>query len=179
MDGVDRLGVWMLLHHAADGAEHTMHGRSKVLAAVRCDQDQPRTRRPGQIGMCVIVSHRGSQGIDSGIARHVDLGAWLSLVQQVLLRLFGGREIILRYNVDCLAVELLGPGRVDVVRAQPRLNMTNRNAQVKTCECGGEGGCRVPVDKHNVRRSFFENRFHARKDVAGHIEERLAGLHDG
>lgn len=74
---------------------------------------------PGQIGMCVIVSHRGSQGIDSGIARHVDLGAWLSLVQQVLLRLFGGREIILRYNVDCLAVELLGPGRVDVVRAQP------------------------------------------------------------
>lgn len=26
VDGVDRLGVGMLLHHAADGAEHAVHG---------------------------------------------------------------------------------------------------------------------------------------------------------
>ena len=37
VDGVDRLGVGMLLHHAADGAEHAVHGLAEVLAAVRRD----------------------------------------------------------------------------------------------------------------------------------------------
>lgn len=38
VDGVDRLGVRMFLHHAADGAEHAVHGLAQVLAAVRCDE---------------------------------------------------------------------------------------------------------------------------------------------
>lgn len=37
VDGVDSLGVGMLLHHAADGAEHPVHGLAQVLAAVRRD----------------------------------------------------------------------------------------------------------------------------------------------
>lgn len=37
VDGVDCLCVRMLLHHAADGAEHAVHGLAQVLAAVRRD----------------------------------------------------------------------------------------------------------------------------------------------
>lgn len=37
VDGVDSLGVGMLLHHAADGAEHAVHRLAQVLAAVRRD----------------------------------------------------------------------------------------------------------------------------------------------
>ena len=37
VDGVDRLGVGVFLHHAADGAEHAVHGLAQVLAAVRRD----------------------------------------------------------------------------------------------------------------------------------------------
>ena len=40
VDGVDRLGVGVLLHHAADGAEHAVHGLAKVLAAVGRDEDE-------------------------------------------------------------------------------------------------------------------------------------------
>lgn len=40
VDGVDRLGVGVLLHHAADGAEHAVHGLAQVLAAVRRDEDK-------------------------------------------------------------------------------------------------------------------------------------------
>lgn len=40
VDGVDRLGVGMLLHHAADGSEHAVHGLAQVLAAVRRDEDE-------------------------------------------------------------------------------------------------------------------------------------------
>ena len=53
VDGVDSLGVGMLLHHAADGAEHAVHRLAQVLAAVRVirmRREPPPTRaRDGSI----------------------------------------------------------------------------------------------------------------------------------
>lgn len=117
VDGVDRLGVRMLLHHAADGAEHAVHGLSQVLAAVRRDEDEARALRPLELGVGVALEHGGAQGVDSRVAGDPDLRLRLALIEKVLLTRLSGGEIILGNDVDRLAVELLGPGAVDVVRA--------------------------------------------------------------
>lgn len=125
VDGVDRLGVGMLLHHAADGAEHAVHGLAQVLAAVRRDEDEAGALRPLELGMGVPLAHGGAQGVDAGVAGDPDLGLGLALVEQVLLARLRGGEVVLANDVDRLAVELLRPGAVDVVRAQAGLHMAH------------------------------------------------------
>lgn len=73
VDGVDRLGVGMLLHHAADGSEHAVHGLTQVLAAVRRDEDEAGALRPVELGVGVTLAHGGAQGVDSGVAGDPDL----------------------------------------------------------------------------------------------------------
>lgn len=73
VDGVDCLCVRMLFHHAADGAEHAVHGLAKVLAAVGRDEDEARALRPLELGMGVPLAHGGAQGVDAGVAGDPDL----------------------------------------------------------------------------------------------------------
>ena len=79
VDGVDRLGVGVLLHHAADGAEHAVHGFAKVLAAVGRDENETGALGPLELGMGVPLAHGGAQGVDAGVAGDPDLGL-LSLI---------------------------------------------------------------------------------------------------
>lgn len=78
VDGVDRLGVGVLLHHAADGAEHAVHGLAQVLAAVRRDQDEAGALGPLELGVGVALAHGGAQGVDAGVAGDPDLGLGLA-----------------------------------------------------------------------------------------------------
>ena len=73
VDGVDSLGVWVLLHHAADGAEHAVHGLAQVLAAVRRDEDEAGALRPLELGVGVALAHSGAQGVDAGVSGDPDL----------------------------------------------------------------------------------------------------------
>ena len=68
VDGVDRLGVGVLLHHAADGAEHAVHGLAQVLAAVRRDEDEAGALGPVEFGVGVALAHGGAQGVYAGVA---------------------------------------------------------------------------------------------------------------
>lgn len=81
VDGVDRLGVRMLLHHAADGAEHAVHGLAQVLAAVRRDEDEAGALRPSELGVGVALAHGRAQGVDAGVSGNPDLGLRLTLAQ--------------------------------------------------------------------------------------------------
>lgn len=80
VDGVDRLGVGMLLHHAADGAEHAVHRLAQVLTPVRSDEDEAGALRPVELGMGVPLVHGGAQGVDAGVPSDPDLGLGLALV---------------------------------------------------------------------------------------------------
>ena len=60
VDGVDRLGVGVLLHHAADGAEHAVHRLAQVLAAVRCDEDEAGALGPSELRVGVALAHGGT-----------------------------------------------------------------------------------------------------------------------
>ena len=178
VDGVDRLGVGMLLHHAADGAEHAVHGLAQVLAAVRRDEDEAGALRPLELGVGVAFAHGGAQGVDAGVPGDPDLGFGLALVEQVLLARLSGGEVVLANDVDGLAVELLRPGAVDVVRAQAGLDVPHGDLQVEACECGGEAGRGVPVDQDHVGPLVLEDGLELEQHVARHIEQRLARLHD-
>lgn len=73
VDGVDCLGVGVLLHHTADGAEHAVHGLAQVLAAMGRDEDETGAIRPLELGMGVPLAHGGAQGVDAGVAGDPDL----------------------------------------------------------------------------------------------------------
>lgn len=178
VDGVDSLGVGALLHHAADGAEHAVHGLAQVLAAVRRDEDEAGALRPLELGVRVSLAHGGAKGVDAGVAGGPDPGLGLALAEQVLLARLRGGEVVLTHDVDRLAVELLGPGAVDVVRAQARLHMAHRDLQVEARERSGEAGRGVAVDQNHVGPLVLEDRLELEKHVARHVEQRLTRLHD-
>ena len=178
VDGVDRLGVGVLLHHAADGAEHAVHGLAQVLAAVRRDEDEAGALGPLKLGMGVALAHGGAQSVDASVAGDPDLRFGLALVEQVLLARIRGGEVVLAHDVDGLAVELLGPGAVDVVRAQAGLDVPHRDLQVEARERRGEAGRGVAVDQDNVGPLILEDRLELDQNVAGDVEQRLARLHD-
>lgn len=179
VDGVDRLGVGMLLHHAADGAEHAVHGLAQVLAAVRCDEDEAGALGPVELRVGVPRAHGGAQGVDAGVAGDPDPGLGLALVQQVLLAGLSGGEVVLAHDVDGLAVELLRPGAVDVVRAQAGLDVPHGDLQVEASERRGEAGRGVAVNEHDVGSFILEDRLELEQHVARDVEQRLARLHDG
>lgn len=170
VDGVDRLGVGVLLHHAADGAEHAVHGLSQVLAAVRRDEDEAGALGPVELGVGIALAHGGAQGVDPGVAGDPDFGLRLALVQKVLLAGLRGGEVVLAHDVDRLAVELLRPGAVDVVRAQARLYVAHRDLQVEARERSGEAGRGVAVDQDDVGLLVLEDRLELEQHVACHVE---------
>lgn len=178
VDGVDSLGVRMLLHHAADGAEHAVHGLAQVLAAVRRDEDEAGALRPLELGVGVALAHSGAQGVDAGVSGDPDPGLGLALAEQVLLAGLRGGEVVLAHDVDRLAVELLGPGAVDVVRAQARLDVAHGDLQVEARERRGEAGRGVAVDQDDVGPLVLEDGLELEQHVASHVEQRLARLHD-
>lgn len=179
VDGVDRFGVGVLLHHASDGAEHTVHGLAQVLAAVRSYEDEAGAFRPLELGVAVSLAHGSAQRVDAGVPGDPDLRFGLALAEQVLLAGLSRGEVVLAHDVYRLAVELLRPGAVDVVRAQAGLDVPHGDLQVEACECGGEAGRGVAVDQDHVGLLVLEDRLELEQHVARHIEQRLARLHDG
>lgn len=179
VDGVDSLGIGVLLHHAADGAKHAVHGLAQVLAAVRRDEDEAGALRPLELGVGVALAYGGAQGVYAGVAGNPDLGLGLALGEEVLLAGLRGGEVVLAHDIDGLPVELLRPGAVDVVRAQARLYVAHRDLQVEACECGGKAGRGVAVNQDHVGPLVLEDGPELEQHVARNVEQSLSRLHDG
>ena len=64
------------------------------------------------------------------------------------------------------------------MRAQARLDMPNGDLQVEARERRGEAGRGVPVDQDHVGPLTLEDGLELQQDVARHVEQRLARLHD-
>ena len=179
VDGVDRLGVGVRLHHAADGAKHAVHGLAQVLATVRRDEDEAGALRPLELGVGIAIANGGAKGVDSRVAGDPDLRLRLALVQKVLLAGLSGGEIVLAHDVDRLTVELLRPGAEDVVRAQASLNVAHRDLQVEARERSGEAGRGIAVYEHDIGLLVLEDRLELEQHVARNVEQSLSRLHDG
>ena len=179
VDGVDRLDVGVLVHNAADGAEHMVHRLAQVFAPVRRDDDEAAALRPGQLRVRIILADGRLQSVDGGVAGDEDRLRALALVQEIVPRARRGREVVLRNNTDRLPVKFLGIRRINIVGAQPRLHMPHGNLQVEARERRDErGGC-VAVHEHDVGAHLFQYGFNAVQDIRGDVEQRLLVLHDG
>lgn len=170
VDGVDRLGVGVLLHHAADGPEHAVHWLAQVLAAVGRDEDETGALGPLELVVGIAIANGGAQGVDTGVSSDPDLGLGLALGEEVLLAGLRGGEVVLAHDVYRLAVELLGPGAVDIVRAQACLHMAHGDLQVEACERGGEAGRGVTMDEDDVGPLVLEDGSELEQHVARHVE---------
>lgn len=178
VNGVDRLGAGVLLHHTADGAEQAVHGLAQVLAAVSRDEDEAGALRPLELGVGISLAYGGTERVDAGVAGDPDPGLGLALVEQVLLAGLRRGEVVLAHDVYSLAVELLRPGAVDVVRAQTGLDVPNGDLQVEAGKRRGEAGRGVAVDQDHVGPLVLEDGLELDQHVARHVEQRLARLHD-
>lgn len=128
--------------------------------------------------MGIALAHGGAKRVDTGVAGDPDPGLGLALPEQILLARLRGGEVVLAHDVYRLAVELLRPGAVDVVRAQAGLDVAHGNLQVEACERGGEAGRGVAVDQDDIGPLVLEDRLELEQHVARHVEQRLARLHD-
>lgn len=180
--GVDGLDVGVLRHHAADGAEHAVHGLAQVLAAVRRYEDEAGALSPPEDGVedgaRVSRAHRRPERVDARVARDPDAARRLALAEEVLPRRPRGGEPPMGDHVHRLAVELLRPGAVEVARPEARLHVAHRNLQVEAGERGGEGRGGVAVHEHGVRALGLEHRPEPQQHVARDVEERLPRPHD-
>ncbi len=122
--------------------------------------------------------HHLEQRVDDGIARDEHLGGRYPLLEQVLPRALGWREVQLGQRPGQLAVGLLRPGRIEVAGAQARLHMPHGDLLIVGGQGGGDRGRGIAVDQHDVRLLLGQHLFHALQDRGSHIGEVLAGLHD-
>jgi hypothetical protein len=82
-----------------------------------------------------------------------------------------------REEIDDPAIGLLREGIVPIGRAEPRLNMGDRDSLIEGGERGAQGGRRVSLH-HNVGRPLgFEYRGDLDDHVCGHTRQRLVRGH--
>ena len=179
MNRIDHLDVRMLIHDSANRSEHVVHRFAQILAAMRCEHDQPAALCPFQFRMGIVFSYRGFQRINGGIARHVDGLSPLPLFEQVLPGQLRRRKVVPGDNAHSLPVELLGVWRIDVVGTQTRLHMPDRDLQIEASQRRDKGRARIAMHQHNIRLLLFKHLTDALKNIHRHIKERLPLLHDG
>ncbi len=156
-------------HHAARSVE-----TRRVVPACKQLAGQP----AGQLPVAPDPLHHRMQRVDHRIARHQNLPGIDSLTEQIPAREFRRGEMIRSDPARDLAVHLLGPRAVYVVRAQSRLDVSDRNAAVKGGQCGGRRGRRVAVNQHHVRTGLVEHVAHARQHAGSHVVEILSLPHN-
>ena len=112
MDRIDCLHVRMLFHDAPNGSEHSNHGLTQALASMRSEEDETGSLRPVEVLIMIALAHCCSECIDAGVARHENPSYGFTFVEQVALLSLSWGEVVFGKDVNRLAVELLGPGRV-------------------------------------------------------------------
>jgi len=67
VDWIQCFYIGILIHNAAYGAEHLMHGLAEIFPSVCSDKDETATHRPLKSRMGIVVTYGSFQGIDSCI----------------------------------------------------------------------------------------------------------------
>ena len=122
--------------------------------------------------------HGLPQGVDDGVAGHVDLRPGDAFAHQVGPGGGRGGQVQRREPADQAAVHLLGPRGLEIAGAQARLDMGDLGFRVKRGQAGGQGGGGVAVDEHPVVAAPFKDFPQAGQNVGGDVGQVLARLHD-
>ena len=170
---------------AGEGVRDIVHAAAEIFAAVRGHQDDALARETlrdtvepaGERRVCRELGARRVQRVDDGVAGDVDRRGRDILAAQRLGGGFGRREMLVGDRRDDAAVHFLGPGLVDVARAQARLDMADRHLAVICREradhrCGG-----VALHDHPVGLFGIHHIAKPGQQPRGQAVERLARLH--
>ena len=72
-----------------------------------------------------------SHGIYNSVVRDIDALRLSPFTKEIFLAEWSRREVVLAHNVDCFPIELLRIGTVYVEGSKPRLNVSDRDLQIK------------------------------------------------
>jgi hypothetical protein len=125
-----------------------------------------------------VLSEREQKGVDDGVARDDDLLARHAFAEQVLRGPECGREVQIGDGREHPAVGFLGIGMAAIEAAQPRLDVRDGDAPVKSGEGGAKGARRVSLHDDPVGLLALEQRVEPGHRAAHDVVERLAGQHD-
>jgi hypothetical protein len=114
------------------------------------DEDQPALAPSGGRRLEGKAGPGLEKRVDAAVARHHDPAPDARFAPQILRGVLAGREEQIRERVDGDPVALLGPGPVEIERAQPGLDMRDRDRAIAGRERSGGGAGRVAVDEHEI-----------------------------
>ena len=117
------------------------------------------------------------QRVDHRVAGDVDAGRIDVLGPERCRRDFGRGEMQAGHGADDLAVNLLGPGVIDIARAQPRLDVIDRQLAVIGGERAAHGGGGIALDHDPRRPRLVHHRAQPGEQPRGQRVEALVGLH--
>ena len=181
VDGVDQLGLRMVLHQPPQGRHDMGHGLPVIFPPVAGHQDHPTPLIVQFIEeFCCkgkVLSDCGRHGVDHRIPGEED-----TLLYPFPRKVFpvgrGGTEVEVGDVPHQSPVHLLRKGRILVIGPEPRLHMAHLHLLVKGRQGGREGGGGVPMDQHQVGPGLLEDPLHPGQALAGDSGQGLAGLHD-
>ena len=168
-----------------DGARDRLHAAAEILAPVRRHRDDPLARkarreriepaRQRRIGAHPVA--RRQQRVDHRVAGDVNGGRIaIFLAQRVGCRL-RRREIHVGDAGDDAAVDLLGPGMMNVAAAQPRLDMGDRDLAIIGRQARHHRRQRVAMHDHPVGLFGVERAAQLDDQLRGQPVQRLVGHH--
>jgi len=169
-----------------DRARDRRHAVAKILAPVRGHQDDALTCEPlhdrVEAGTEPWIRRdpvsRPVQRVDHRIARDVDGLRSDVLAQQCVCGGLRRCEVEHRDRCDDPAVHLFGPGVVDVARAQPRLDMRDRDLAVIGGQRPRHRGRGVALHDDEVGPFGIHHLAKPDQQPRGQPVERLAGFHE-
>ena len=185
VDRIDNLHIAAQRQRAHGGTDF-FQTPALILATVAGDENQllVAVQKPESLGhLCFglriaqgMVAHP-KEGIDDGVTGNLDTIFIDAFPAQVRCRTAGRGEVQGRERSRDLAVHLLGPWRVDIARAQARLDMADRNLLVIGGHGGGHGGRRVAMDENPVGLHLLKGSFQPFENRTGDMGETLRGAH--
>ncbi len=120
----------------------------------------------------------GEEGIDDGVAGHVD-AFFEARSLEVFDREGRGGEVELGQLGDETAVGFFGVGVEEFVGPQSGFDVADGDLLVEGGQGGGEGGRGVALGEDDLGFEFLEEAFEALEAAAGDVGQGLFGLHDG
>jgi hypothetical protein len=170
------------LDEAAQHPQVALHLRAEALAAMGGEDEQPLAARGLESG-CELgrgrpLAQGGAQGVHHRVAGANDAAGRHAFGLQ-RLHVVGRRGEMQRGDPgDQPPVQLLGEGSRQVSRAQPRLDVADRNAAMEGGQGAGCGRRRVALHQQQLRGALREQGVEPLEHPGGHGRGGLSGAHD-
>ena len=184
MHRINEVNVGILVLEVADGRTHIDESIAEILTAVACDKHQFSAVVKTAYVVACLCEHffllcgknlvvrqfvnNHVERVDNGVARNDNLSLHFFLLE-VAFRKRGRSEVERRDAARQLTVHLFRPRRIDVVGAQSRFHVPDRNLLIKRSESSRSRRCCVAMHKHHIWLRFLQHVAHTQNHPGSDI----------